>query len=165
MQDSITIQITPAFRAAGIYSVYAKVDGAFPKAISPVLTNIIEVTAPPAEAPSKFSAVRVTPMISTVHRGEAFTIFVYYTHEGKADSAPLYAAIGSMGVFGFGELEVSQQVITVPADTEPVERVEAIDIPTRRLRPDSYDIYAKIGVVPDGGAISPFAEDVVQIIK
>jgi len=60
MRDSITVQITPKLQAAGIYSVYAKVNGGLPKAISPVLTNIIEVVGVP-EAPPALPPVPVLP--------------------------------------------------------------------------------------------------------
>ena len=150
-----TVNITIPTLKAGRYDLYAKVDG---EQSSPVLgrVHVVEVVPVP---PSRFSAIRVTPMISTVHRGEPFTIFVYYTHEGEAESEWLYASIGNTGVFGFDEIESNRKVITVPVDTAPVERVEAIDVPTNRLSPGTYDIYAKIGSV-----ISPTVENVVTII-
>ena len=56
-EDYVDITITTAI-AAGFYDLYAKIDGVFPKAISPTLYGVVEVLAAVPE--SEFGEITIT---------------------------------------------------------------------------------------------------------
>lgn len=158
----ISIPITQQL-ATGTYSVYGKVIRVVAgrrEIISEIKNNVIEVYQVGAIGRSEFSDVTAKALISTVHRGDPFTILVEFNHRGQAESEWLYAAIGNQGTFSFDEKQYNRKAISVPAEDRLTDHVEAIDVPTDRLSPGTYDLYAKIG-----SKISPVVEDVVHIIE
>ncbi|MBA7702958.1 hypothetical protein ES703_111737 [subsurface metagenome] len=157
--------IPPNVELGQTYSVRARLE-AFLEPTQETDTDwgVITITTPPAIPPSQFSNIRCTPMISTVRRGNPFTIFVYHTHVGASQDVRVYASIGKVGILGFDEKAVSWKIITVPDDTQPLERVEAIDVPTAGLSPGTYSIYAKLEHPWWGEVHSPVVEDVVTIL-
>lgn len=103
IRDSITIPITPKFQAAGIYSVYAKVDGGIPRAISPVLPNIIEVIEVP-EAPvlpradiADFNINLVT--VGPFDPGSSGYLIATGRYRGRAQGGSLTISLGT-GIVG-----------------------------------------------------------------
>ena len=173
IREEITIQITPKFRAGGIYSVYAKVDGGIPKAISPVLANIIEVVepaAPPVPVPpappaiSRFTSIQVNISPQQVEEGDPLRVPVSYIHTGRGEDAMLYAAIGQMRGPVFDEILSNRKPISVPLDEAPTARGDEIEIQiTDAIAPGTYHVQAKVtDTFPE--AVSEVVQNVVEVI-
>lgn len=172
--DRIDIPITPKFRAAGIYSVYAKIMGRglpFRDVISPTLRNIVEVLAPPElpappplPAISQFTSIRVNISPQQVGAGDPLVVPASIIHVGGAEDVTLYAAIGNYGRFGFNEVLHASKRISVPFDANPTARADEVIIPiTTALRPGYYDVYAKItGKLPE--TISEPVQNVIEFV-
>ena len=90
-------------------------------------------------------------------------IYCRYTHIGKADSQPLYAAIGNDGTFGFNEILHASKTLSVPEDASWQTREDYVDLSiTTSISTGVYDLYAKIGgTFPK--VISPTLQDVVAV--
>jgi len=99
-----------------------------------------------------------------VKAGDKLRITSRYSHRGKAESVPLYAAIGNSGWAGFDEVLNASKTINVPetADWQFYEDYVDINI-TTALAKGLYDLYAKIGgTIPK--VISPTLYDVVEVL-
>jgi len=171
MSFSGTFLLTEAVRPGQLYNTQAKLETLEDR------TQIIDTdwgvfrTAevappPPTIAPSQFTAVRISSSeFRQLFRGGTLAIVVYYTHQGKAESEYLYAAIGNRGVFGFDEVANGRTLVTVPDDPSPVERPGGILIPiTNAVSPGTYDLYAKVGIGVTPRAITPTMDNIVQVL-
>ena len=184
-RGTVDIQV-PRIRP-GTYDLYAKLDGMGADSIhhnvitiegEPVLPPVeIEISPPEVVTPkptpspvgkSEFTTVRCIPMITSVRRGDPFTILVHYTHIGASQDVRVYAAIGEEvaigGIKHFDEKASMWRTITVPNDTRRVERVEALDVPTTGLSPGTYSIYAKLKHPWWGEVVSPTVSNVAKIL-
>ena len=173
IQDSITIQIRPKFLAAGIYSVYAKVESGLPvlvKAISPVLPNIIEVFEVP-EVPvlPRFTDITVQMGVQQVQVGQSITIPFTYTHVGAPEVVTLRAAIGDyrpVYLGGFDEVWYADKTVSVPAHAVPTSIQDSITIQiTPKFQAAGiYSVYAKVnGGIPK--AISPVLMNIIEVFE
>ncbi len=114
--------------------------------------------------PSEFGIVFVPLANVQVKAGDKLRITSRYSHRGKAESVPLYAAIGNSGWAGFDEVLNASKTINVPetADWQFYEDYVDINI-TTALAKGLYDLYAKIGgTIPK--VISPTLYDVVEVL-
>lgn len=118
ISDSITVQITPKLADVGIYSVYAKVDGGIPRVISPILTNIVEVTAPPAPAPTlpradiadfDFNLITLGPF----DPGATASLIATGRYKGRSQGGRLTVELGT-GIIGtfFSQFTLAQIPVT-----------------------------------------------------
>lgn len=121
--DSIEIEITPKFAAAGIYSVYAKINTWRPKVISPIVPNIIqvlEVPAPPVLpradiADYDFQILTPGPF----NPGDTVSWRAVGVYKGRAQSGSLTIALG-LGSF-------APIIIRFTLPTIPVNFTESMD--------------------------------------
>ena len=114
--------------------------------------------------PSEFGIVFLPLANVQVKAGDKLRITSRYSHRGKAESVPLYAAIGNSGWAGFDEVLNASKTINVPetADWQFYEDYVDINI-TTALAKGLYDLYAKIGgTIPK--VISPTLYDVVEVL-
>ncbi|MBA7669351.1 hypothetical protein ES703_77481 [subsurface metagenome] len=159
---SITAAISP-----GTYDVYGKVmrvQTGRGETISDPVQNVIEIYAPVAVGPSQFYNVSVSRGPFYVRRGSIMAVRVSFTHLGEAESEWLYAAIGTVGAFGFDEILSNKKAIAVNADLTPKVYDEFVQILiTEAIKPGTYDLYAKIGLGVRPKAISPPVENVVFV--
>ncbi|MBA7667987.1 hypothetical protein ES703_76089 [subsurface metagenome] len=131
IQDSITIQITPKLAAAGIYSVYAKINTFVPKVISPTLTNIVEVVEIPVAPPPPPTPPAVLPRadiadydfrlltVGTFNPGDTISWRAVGVYKGRAQGGSLTI------VLGLGSFAPIITRFTLP--TSPVSFEEAYD--------------------------------------
>jgi hypothetical protein len=114
--------------------------------------------------PSEFGLVFVPLANVQVKAGDKLRITCRYTHRGKAESVPLYAAIGNSGWAGFDEVLNAGKTINVPEDAVWQTRDDYVDITiTTAISAGLYDLYAKIGgTIPK--VISPTLHDVVEVL-
>jgi len=114
--------------------------------------------------PSQFGVIFIPLATVQVKTGDKLRVTCRYSHRGKAESVPLYAAIGNSGAFGFDEILHSSKTISVPEDVSWQVREAYVDITiTSAISAGFYDLYAKI----DGGiprVISPTLHDVVEVL-
>ena len=113
--------------------------------------------------PSEFGMILIPLANVQVTAGDKLRIYCRYTHIGKADSQPLYAAIGNDGTFGFNEILHASKTLSVPEDASWQTREDYVDISiTTSISTGVYDLYAKIGgTFPK--VISPTLQDVVAV--
>ena len=114
--------------------------------------------------PSEFGIVFLPLANVQVKAGDKLRITCRYTHRGKAESQPLYAAIGNTGWTGFDEILNASKTLSVPEDASWQSREDYVDIAiTSSLSAGVYDLYAKIGgTIPK--VISPTLQDVGEVL-
>ena len=114
--------------------------------------------------PSQFGIILIPLASVQVKAGDRLRVTCRYSHQGKAESVKLYAAVGNSGAFGFDEVLHGEKTISVPEDTNWQFREDYVDITiTTAIAAGFYDLYAKInGVFPK--AISPTLYDVVEAL-
>jgi len=115
--------------------------------------------------PSEFGMILLPLANVQVKAGDKLRITCRYTHLGKAESVPLYAAIGSTGWTGFDEKLNASKTLSVPEDASWQAREAYVDIAiTTSISAGVYDLYAKIGgIIPK--VISPTLQDVVEVTE
>ena len=115
--------------------------------------------------PSEFGIIFLPLANVQVKAGDKLRITCRYTHLGKAESVPLYAAIGSTGWTGFDEKLNASKTLSVPEDASWQAREAYVDIAiTTSISAGLYDLYAKIGgTIPK--VISPTLQDVVEVTE
>jgi len=115
--------------------------------------------------PSEFGIIFLPLANVQVKAGDKLRITCRYTHLGKAESVPLYAAIGSTGWTGFDEKLHASKTLSVPEDASWQTREDYADIAiTTSISAGLYDLYAKIGgTIPK--VISPTLQDVVEVTE
>jgi hypothetical protein len=113
--------------------------------------------------PSEFGIVLLPLANVQVEAGDKLRVTCRYTHRGKAESQPLYAAIGNSGWAGFDEILHASKTLSVPDDASWQTREDYVDISiTTAISAGVYDLYAKIGgTIPK--VISPTLHDVVEV--
>ena len=113
--------------------------------------------------PSEFGIIFLPLANVQVKAGDKLRITCRYTHLGKAETVPLYAAIGRTGWTGFDEILKASKTLSVPQDTTWQTREDYVDISiTSALSAGLYDLYAKIGgAIPK--VISPTLQDVIEV--
>ena len=114
--------------------------------------------------PSEFGIVFLPLANVQVKVGDKLRITSRYSHRGKAESVPLYAAIGNSGWAGFDEVLNASKTINVPETADWQFYEDYVDITiTTALAKGLYDLYAKIGgIIPK--VISPTLYDVVEVL-
>jgi hypothetical protein len=114
--------------------------------------------------PSEFGIVFLPLANVQVKAGDKLRITSRYSHRGKAESVPLYAAIGNSGWAGFDEVLNASKTINVPETADWQFYEDYVDITiTTALAKGLYDLYAKIGgIIPK--VISPTLYDVVEVL-
>ena len=114
--------------------------------------------------PSEFGIVFLPLANVQVKAGDKLRITSRYSHRGKAESVPLYAAIGNSGWSGFDEVLNASKTINVPETADWQFYEDYVDITiTTALAKGLYDLYAKIGgTIPK--VISPTLYDVVEVL-
>jgi len=115
--------------------------------------------------PSEFGIIFLPLANVQVKAGDKLRITCQYTHRGKAESVPLYAAIGNTGWTGFDEKLNASKTLSVPEDASWQAREAYVDIViTTSISAGLYDLYAKIGgTIPK--VISPTLQDVVEVTE
>ena len=115
--------------------------------------------------PSEFGIILLPLANVQVKAGDKLRITCQYTHRGKAESVPLYAAIGNTGWTGFDEVLHASKTLSVPEDANWQAREAYVDIAiTTSISAGLYDLYAKIGgTIPK--VISPTLQDVVEVTE
>jgi len=115
--------------------------------------------------PSEFGIIFLPLANVQVEAGDKLRITCRYTHCGKAESVPLYAAIGSTGWTGFDEVLHASKTLSVPEDASWQAHEAYVDIAiTTSISAGLYDLYAKIGgTFPK--VISPTLQDVVEVTE
>ena len=115
--------------------------------------------------PSEFGMILLPLANVQVKAGDKLRITCQYTHRGKAESVPLYAAIGNTGWTGFDEVLHASKTLSVPEDASWQSREAYVDIAiTTSISAGLYDLYAKIGgTIPK--VISPTLQDVVEVTE
>ena len=115
--------------------------------------------------PSEFGMILIPLASVQVTAGDKLRVYCRYSHLGKADSQPLYAAIGNSGWAGFDEILHASKTLSVPEDASWETRDDYVDISiTTGISAGTYDLYAKIGgTIPK--VISPTLVDVVEVTK
>jgi len=115
--------------------------------------------------PSEFGIIFLPLANVQVKAGDKLRITCRYTHLGKAESVPLYAAIGNTGWTGFDEKLNASKTLSVPEDASWQAREAYVDIAiTTSISAGLYDLYAKIGgTIPK--VISPTLQDVVEVTE
>jgi len=115
--------------------------------------------------PSEFGIILLPLANVQVKAGDKLRITCQYTHRGKAESVPLYAAIGNTGWTGFDEVLHASKTLSVPEDANWQARDAYVDIAiTTSISAGLYDLYAKIGgTIPK--VISPTLQDVVEVTE
>ncbi len=115
--------------------------------------------------PSEFGMILLPLAGVIVTAGDKLRITCRYTHRGKAESVPLYAAIGNSGTFGFDEKLNASKTLSVSEDAAWQTREDYVDILiTTVISAGVYDLYAKIGgSIPK--VISPTLHDVVEVTQ
>jgi len=115
--------------------------------------------------PSEFGIIFLPLANVQVKAGDKLRITCQYTHRGKAESVPLYAAIGNTGWTGFDEVLHASKTLSVPEDASWQTREDYVDIAiTTSISAGLYDLYAKIGgTIPK--VISPTLQDVVEVTE
>jgi len=113
--------------------------------------------------PSEFGIILVPLANVQVKAGDKLRITCRYTHRGKAESVPLYAAIGNSGWAGFDEKLHASKTLSVPEEASWQTHEDYVDISiTTSISAGVYDLYAKIGgTIPK--VISPTLQDVVEV--
>ena len=114
--------------------------------------------------PSEFGMVLVTLANVQVKAGDSLRITCRYSHRGKAESQPLYAAVGNAGWLGFDEVLHASKTLSVPEDADWTTREDFVDVAvTTAISQGLYALYAKIGgTIPK--VISPTLQDVVEVL-
>ncbi|MFC2016468.1 hypothetical protein ACFLUF_02015 [Chloroflexota bacterium] len=114
--------------------------------------------------PSEFGIIFLPLANVQVKAGDKLRVTCRYTHRGKAESVPLYAAIGNTGWTGFDEILNASKTLSVPEDASWQTREDYVDISiTTAISAGVYDLYAKIGgTIPK--VISPTLQDVVEVL-
>ena len=115
--------------------------------------------------PSEFGIIFLPLANVQVKAGDKLRLTCRYTHRGKAESQPLYAAIGKTGWTGFDEVLHASKTLSVPEDASWQPREDYVDIAiTTSISAGLYDLYAKIGgTIPK--VISPTLQDVVEVTE
>jgi len=115
--------------------------------------------------PSEFGIIFLPLANVQVKAGDKLRLTCRYTHRGKAESQPLYAAIGKTGWTGFDEVLHASKTLSVPEDASWQTREDYVDISiTTSISAGLYDLYAKIGgTIPK--VISPTLQDVVEVTE
>ncbi|MFC1915210.1 hypothetical protein ACFLW4_00725 [Chloroflexota bacterium] len=115
--------------------------------------------------PSEFGIIFLPLANVQVKAGDKLRLTCRYTHRGKAESQPLYAAIGKTGWTGFDEVLHASKTLSVPEDASWQTREDYVDIAiTTSISAGVYDLYAKIGgTFPK--VISPTLQDVVEVTE
>ena len=115
--------------------------------------------------PSEFGIIFLPLANVQVKAGDKLRLTCRYTHRGKAESQPLYAAIGKTGWTGFDEVLHASKTLSVPEDASWQTREDYVDITiTTSISAGVYDLYAKIGgTIPK--VISPTLQDVVEVTE
>ena len=113
--------------------------------------------------PSEFGIILVPLANVQVKAGDKLRITCRYTHRGKAERQPLYAAIGNSGWAGFDEILHASKTLSVPEEASWQTHEDYVDISiTTSISAGVYDLYAKIGgTIPK--VISPTLNDVVEV--
>ena len=113
--------------------------------------------------PSEFGMILLPLANVQVKAGDKLRITCRYTHRGKAESVPLYAAIGNSGWAGFDEKLHASKTLSVPEEASWQTHEDYVDISiTTSISAGVYDLYAKIGgTIPK--VISPTLQDVVEV--
>lgn len=113
--------------------------------------------------PSEFGIIFLPLANVQVKAGDKLRVTCQYTHRGKSESVPLYAAIGNAGWSGFDEILNASKTLSVPEDLSWQTREDYLDITiTTSISAGVYDLYAKIGgTIPK--VISPTLQDVVEV--
>ena len=114
--------------------------------------------------PSEFGIIFLPLANVQVKAGDKLRVTCRYTHRGKAESVPFYAAIGNTGAFGFNEILNASKTLSVPEDASWQPHEDYVDIAiTTSISAGLYDLYAKIGgAIPK--VISPTLHDVVEVL-
>ena len=114
--------------------------------------------------PSEFGIIFLPLANVQMKAGDKLRVTCRYTHRGKAESVPLYAAIGNAGWAGFNEILNASKTLSVPEDASWQPREDYVDISiTTAISAGVYDLYAKIGgTIPK--VISPTLHDVVEVL-
>jgi hypothetical protein len=162
-EAEVGIAITSSISPGGSpYDVYAKINGATPYIISPILENVITVTGAPAE-PS-FSNLQITGYETPVEAGDRCRLSVQFTYQGPAVTRTLYGAIGNQGAY-FDEILYGTRSISIPRSDTAQSYSSWVEISiTSAIDPDGspYDIYTKInGATP--AIISPVLRNVITV--
>jgi len=114
--------------------------------------------------PSEFGIIFLPLANVQVEAGDKLRVTCRYTHRGKAESVPLYAAIGNAGWAGFDEVLHASKTLSVPEDASWQTREDYVDIAiTSSISAGLYDLYAKIGGTTPK-VISPTLHDVVEVL-
>ena len=114
--------------------------------------------------PSQFGPILIPLAAVQVKAGDKLRVTCRYSHQGKAETVTLYAAVGNSGWAGFDEVLHASKSMSVPEDTGWQFREDYVDISiTTAIAAGVYDLYAKIdGLIPK--AISPTLYDVVEVL-
>ena len=114
--------------------------------------------------PSQFGLILIPLAAVQVKAGDKLRVTCRYSHQGKAETVTLYAAVGNSGWAGFDEVLHASKSVSVPEDTGWQFREDYVDISiTTAIAAGVYDLYAKIdGLIPK--AISPTLYDVVEVL-
>ena len=114
--------------------------------------------------PSEFGVVFLPLANVQVKVGDKLRVNCRYSHRGKAESVPLYAAIGNTGWAGFDEVLNASKTLNVPESLDWQFYDDYVDITiTTAISQGVYDLYAKIGgTIPK--VISPTLQDVVEVL-
>jgi hypothetical protein len=114
--------------------------------------------------PSEFGIVFLALASVQVRAGDKLRVSCRYSHRGKAESLPLYAAIGNSGWAGFDEVLKASKTINVPETADWQYYEDYVDITiTTGISQGLYDLYARIGGTL-AKAISPTLHDVVEVL-
>ena len=147
------------------YDLYAKINGAFPAATSPMLYDVVFVTGEPTPPDPEIRNFRITGFTSPVGLGDQCIVQVMFDYQGPAMTGGIHAAIGNSGAFGFDEILNGGDIISVPAAVswQPCEAEVSITITAGLSAEDSpYDLYAKTtGALPYW--FSPMLQDVLVV--
>jgi hypothetical protein len=88
-----------------------------------------------------------SPQVVELAIGDTLRAVIIFGYRGPAQRLTLYAAIGSLGIFGFDEIISVQRPMDLPASLDSFTTCnESIDIPiTEAISPGTgYDLMAKI---------------------
>ncbi|MBN2239711.1 MAG: hypothetical protein JW712_08050 [Dehalococcoidales bacterium] len=114
---------------------------------------------------SEFGMILIPLANVVVMAGDKLRVYCRYSHRGKAESQPLYVAIGNDGWAGFNEILHASKTLSVPEDSSWQTRDDYVDISiTTGISKGVYDLYAKIGGATPK-VISPILTDVVEVTQ
>ncbi|GAI69522.1 unnamed protein product, partial [marine sediment metagenome] len=159
----VDIVITSAIDP-GTYSLYAKIDGIIPDAITPEYENVIAIAGIPVKP--QFRNLEIVSYDERVAIGGICHIKAHFDYQGPGVTKEFYAAIGTIRpVIGFDEIIHGSKTRSIPSTPSWKAYEATTDIAiTSAIDPGVYDLYAKIdGVIPE--AITPEYENVITITE